>query len=292
MGLLQRILHRVEHWLTKEHEDKSFPMSDFERLRHEIKPGDVLLVEGKSRVADVIKTITQSRWSHAALYIGRLHDIENPRMRERVRTFFDGQPDIQLIAESQLGLGTVIRPLYVYDKRHLRICRPRDLRYQDGQQVISYAVQRLGTEYNVRQIFDLARFYLPWSILPRRIQSTLFEWQPGGHTRTVCSTMIAEAFASINYPILPLIKRGEGNTVRLFQRNPLLNVPSDFDYSPYFDIIKYPFFAFSNEENPAYRMMPWEGQVSLSDDEKYLYVDVDWKAHEQSRKGPSRRPES
>ncbi|MFC3852990.1 YiiX/YebB-like N1pC/P60 family cysteine hydrolase [Salinispirillum marinum] len=288
--MLTRLLKRVEGWLTKEHEDNSYPMSDFERLRHEIKPGDVLLVEGKSRVAEVIKTVTQSRWSHAALYIGRLHDIEDPRLRERIRQFFDGQPDIQLIAESQLGLGTVIRPLYVYDQKHLRICRPRDLRYRDGQQVIAYAVNRLGTEYNIRQIFDLARFYLPWSIFPRRLRSSLFEWQLGGHTRTVCSTMIAEAFASIHYPILPLIKRGDGNQIRLFQRNPLLNVPSDFDYSPYFDIIKYPFFTFASEENPAYRMMPWEGQVSLSDDEKHLYVDVDWKAAEQARQSMPRRP--
>ena len=53
--------------------------------------------------------------------------------------------------------------------------------------------------------------------------------------------MIAEAFATVQFPILPLVQRDEGDHMQLFRRNPKLCTPSDFDYSPYFEIIKYPF---------------------------------------------------
>ena len=69
--------------------------------------------------------------------------------------------------------------------------------------------------------------------------------------------MIAEAFGHIQFPILPLVKRIEGDRVQLFRRNPKLCVPSDFDYSPYFDIIKYPFLDFHHYAEQ--RLLPWRG---------------------------------
>ena len=72
-------------WLNREKPHREFPLSDFERIRYELKPCDVLLIEGRSRVSDVIRLITQSPWSHAALYIGRLHDIEDPEIRAAIQ---------------------------------------------------------------------------------------------------------------------------------------------------------------------------------------------------------------
>ena len=40
------------------------------RLAACLRPGDVLLVEGQTRVSVAIKYLTQSTWSHAALYVG------------------------------------------------------------------------------------------------------------------------------------------------------------------------------------------------------------------------------
>lgn len=263
MGLTSKnkLINAIVNWLIHERPPSPVPMSDYERTRYEIKPGDVILVEGRSRVSDVIKAVTQSCWSHAALYIGRVHEIEDPVARQRVKQFFDGQPDVQLIVESELGLGTVVRPLSTYDRDHLRICRPRDLTFSDAQKVIGYAISRLGTDYDVRQIFDLLRFLVPWIILPRRWRSSLFTTHVGQTTKTVCSTMIAEAFGSIQYPILPLVKRSENHEIRIYRRNPKLCTPSDFDYSPYFDIIKYPFMNFANSQ-PHYRLLPWDGENS------------------------------
>src|SRR6516162_8844122 len=39
-------------------------------LRDTLRPGDVLLVEGKGRISGGIKYLTQSTWSHSALYVG------------------------------------------------------------------------------------------------------------------------------------------------------------------------------------------------------------------------------
>ena len=41
-----------------------------ELLEATLRPGDVLLVEGESRVSMAIKVLTQSNWSHAALFVG------------------------------------------------------------------------------------------------------------------------------------------------------------------------------------------------------------------------------
>jgi hypothetical protein len=329
--MLNWIRNAIVSWLTHATPLPATPLSDFQRIRCELRPGDVLLLEGRSRVSEVIKMITQSSWSHAALYIGQLKDIEDPQLRQevmrhvyhpvqpmetqRVTPFAEcsgyteqgggvinsaslpqpqrsqrepptsshtttfsgsasGEPDSTAqqhwIVESELGLGTVVRTLDVYEGEHMRICRPKGLRAVDQQRVMAYAIERLGTAYDVRQIFDLARFLFPWFIMPRRWRSTLFSRQPGGNTYTVCSTMIAEAFHSVQFPILPLVKRVVGGQVRLFRRNPKLCVPSDFDYSPYFDIIKYPFLDM--HDYGQRQLQPWEGTVVLTDEERELYL--------------------
>ena len=268
--MINWIRNAVISWLQHKRPLPSTPLSDFERIRHEVRPCDVILVEGRSRVSEVIKLVTQSTWSHAALYIGRLHDIEDPLLQDSLRRHYIGTADKQLIIESELGMGTVVRPLTTYEQEHLRICRPRGLGYSDSQEIVRYAIGRLGTAYDVRQIFDLLRFLFPWFIMPRRWRSSLFSTNPGASTHTVCSTMIAEAFGSIHFPILPLVKRVEDDKVRLYMRNPKLCVPSDFDYSPYFDIIKYPFLDI--HDYAEQRLSPWDGAGELTKEERELYV--------------------
>src|SRR5713226_9764641 len=49
-----------------------FTPSDPESLRQSLAPGDVLLVEGNNHISGVIKYLTQSTWSHSALYVGSI----------------------------------------------------------------------------------------------------------------------------------------------------------------------------------------------------------------------------
>ena len=111
-------------WLNKDKPPRQFPLSDFDRICHELRPCDVILVEGRSRVSNVIRWLTNSPWTHAALYIGRLHDIEDEELRAEVASHYDGAPEDRLMIESLLGYGTIIRPLKTYREEHLRICRP------------------------------------------------------------------------------------------------------------------------------------------------------------------------
>ncbi len=255
----QKLTDFINHWLTRDGPPPATPLCDFNRLRFEIRPGDVILVEGRSRVAEVIKIITQSPWSHAALYIGRLFDVRSPALRARLEAEYEGDPGDQLILEALLGEGTVINPLSKYQHDHMRICRPDGLSAEDAQTVLSYAIKRLGNEYDLRQILDLARFIFPWSFLPRRWRSSLFQHNAGTPTRTVCSTLLAEAFSEVDFPILPFIDRSEDGSLRLFKRNPKLFAPRDFDYSPYFHIIKYPFIGLN--DIGLYRRLPWSKEV-------------------------------
>ena len=259
----------VVDWLNKEKQPSKVPMSHFERIRYETKACDIILVEGRTRISEVIKIITQSSWSHAALYIGRLHDIEDPKFRAKVADHFGDAPDTQLIIESLLGFGTVVRPLSDYKDDHIRICRPKGLSYKDSQQAVNFAISRLGLDYDLRQILDLARFLFPWTILPRRWRSSLFEHNAGRPTETVCSTMIAEAFAYVQFPILPLVRQTRDNQVRLYRRNPKLCTPKDFDYSPYFEIIKYPFIDCC--DYGTYRLLPWHGSGALIEEDSSLF---------------------
>ena len=229
MGIFSRtISDPIMRWLAHQRPLREFPLSDFERMRYELRPGDVILLEGRSRVANVIRSVTNSPWSHAALYLGRLHDIEDADIRELVDVHCNPKRTDQLIIESQLGLGTIVRSLEVYRGEHLRICRPKGIQIGDVQEILNYAVHQLGKAYDIRQILDLMRFLFPWGVFPRRWRSSLFQHNAGAETKQVCSTMIAEAFGRVQFPILPLMKRDDTKKVKLFRRNPKLCTPQRF----------------------------------------------------------------
>ena len=257
------LINKISIWLTKNRSPKRAYLCDFNRIRQEVHLADVLLIEGRNHVSEVIKKVTQSPWSHATLYIGRFHDIDDPAVRERLKQHYDGPPEEQLIIESILGKGTIVSPLSKYKDDHIRICRPQGISRTDAHSVASFAVARLGIKYNIRHIFDLYRLLVPWSILPRTWRSTLFRAAPGMPTHDICSSMIAKAFASVHFPILPLIQQDEKERFSLIRRNPHLFTPSDFDYSPYFAIIKYPIFGLA--DHTLYRHLPWQNDVISHD---------------------------
>lgn len=258
--LLRWLYNKATQWLSKEEPPSPIPLCDFNRLGFELRTGDVILVEGRSRVSEVIKIITQSPWSHSILYVGRLYDIADPDLRSVISYHYDGDPEDQLIIEAMIGRGTIISSLGKYKHDHLRICRPAGLSPKDAEAVIGYSVKQLGWDYDVRQILDLARFFFPWSFLPRRWRSSLFQHNAGGPTRTVCSTLLAEAFNAVDFPILPFIDRADDGSVRFRKRNPRLFAPRDFDYSPYFSIIKYPYLGINDVG--VYHRLPWtEGDL-------------------------------
>ena len=131
---------KIIGWLVKEPQYVGTPLCNIDRMRFELRPGDVVLVEGRSRISEVIKLITQSSWTHACLYIGRIYDIEDPDLRHEVMSFYRGDPNEQLIIEAMLGQGTIVEPITKYKKDHLRICRPKGYPHRTARKSLPIAL--------------------------------------------------------------------------------------------------------------------------------------------------------
>ena len=219
-----------------------FTPSDPAALRQSLEPGDVLLVEGNSRISSAIKYLTQSTWSHAALYVGAI-----PGANTR-----DCEPHV--LIEAEVGEGVVSSPLSKYYSYHTRICRPVGLSQEDCETVCSYAIERIGFDYDFRNLIDLMRYLIPLPV-PQRWRRRMIALGSGNPTRLICSALIAQAFEVVRYPILPKITRLESTAARreiLQIRHSSLYAPRDFDISPYFQIVKP-----SLVENLNYKFMDW-----------------------------------
>ena len=205
-----------------------------EQLRRTLQPCDVLLVEGNRRISTAIKYLTQSTWSHAALYIGN---------RVAGNT---ADPDPPLLLEVDLLQGVWLVPLSRYAHFHTRICRPVGLSESDRERIIESAAARIGQQYDLKNIIDLARYLLPTPPVPVRWRRRMIALGSGEPTRAICSPLIAQLFQSAGYPILPHVETrpaprpGCDDCVEeiLHIRHHSLFAPRDFDISPYFAVVK------------------------------------------------------
>ena len=190
------VLDRTGRWLARFLAREStgyrpYTPSDPETLRAILQPGDILLIEGNQRLSAAIKYLTQSTWSHAGLYVGD-------------RFVTPGEEDRVLI-EVTLEEGCIASPLSKYRNFNTRICRPVGLTDADRKAVVDFMVGSIGLRYDTKNLIDLARYLLPTPPVPVRWRRRLIAFGSGDPTRAICSTLIAEAFGRIRYPILPSI---------------------------------------------------------------------------------------
>ncbi len=257
MQLLRNLTQYLIFWLSKVREQRDHGLSDFDKIRAELKPCDVLLIQGRSLADRKIQAVSQSVWSHSSLYIGRLVDIQDPDLKTIIEHFHAGSSTTPLVVESCLGKGITLRPLSDYEHEHTRLCRPKSLRDKDAEQVIRFAINRLGTHSGTGHFFDLMRFIFPWSLLPASWRRSAFRKWAGRHTVNSSADFIAECFGFIQFPIFPLVRTNDDQGVRLYRRPPRLCLPCDIDMSPNFEIIKYPFIDFKLYANE--QLIPWKG---------------------------------
>ncbi|NMM27777.1 MAG: lipo-like protein [Glaciimonas sp.] len=231
LGWLGRRLARFLTRTTHVHSTGSVTAPD--RLLACLEPCDVLLVEGNSRVSTAIKYLTQSTWSHAALYVGT-HLVDA-----------GGNPDHCFI-EADITDGIRSVGIDAFVGSHTRICRPVGLLESDCRKLTAFAIARIGNQYDLRNVLDLARYLLPTPPVPLRFRRRMLALGSGDPTRAICSTLIAQAFQSIRYPILPITDTRNADRPDcpacieeiLRVRHHSLFAPRDFDVSPYFQIIK------------------------------------------------------
>ncbi len=247
------VLKRIGRYLLKRLE---MPLPSYEQriinnmqnLYREIRPGDVLLVEGRSKLTQIIQIITKSAWSHAAIYVANRLDHTTD---DGVQSILNGlgETDRQhMLIEADAGNGVIAVPLNKYQDFNIRICRPFGISPPHLKAVMDDAIGNLGNHYDHENLTDLVLLLLPPFLNPfrkRTVQACL-----GGCTeyKVICSGMIANAFQKVGYPIVPallpasdvdnhLINDPYGS--KLIMRHFSQIVPRDFDLSPNFEIVKY-----------------------------------------------------
>ena len=226
MGIQHAVGSRLASYLSKtlpgyhRHDAVSI-----EAIAAVLQPGDVVLVEGGTRISVAIKYLTQSSWSHSCLYVGE----------------YGGSASQPNLLEADLQNGVRLVALEHYSEFNLRICRPVSLAEQDLERLIARAKAKLGHQYDLKNVVDLMRYLIQKPAVPNRYRRAMIGLGSGEPTRAICSTLLAEAFQSIDYPILPI--RGEDTGVEgevpIFYRRHFTHVtPRDFDLSPYFQVVK------------------------------------------------------
>jgi hypothetical protein len=230
--------------------------NNIDKLKKTLRKGDVLLVEGDQRVSQVIRYLTQSSWSHCALYIGDELLHGDPQRAADLRERF-GDDAQHLIIEAELGLGVCASPISKYERFNIRICRPQGLHRDDVAVLLGYVIARIGQRYDIRHIVELLRFFFPVSIVPRRWRNAALTFGSDRRHAVICSSLLGEAFARIGYPILPdvtisdaylpplawwkrVVIRKEPRPLAKFRHHGAAFVtPRDFDLSPYFEVVKF-----------------------------------------------------
>ena len=190
-----------------------------------LEMGDIVLVDGNTRISTAIKYLTQSTWSHACLYVGE-----------------KGADSSQLnLLEADLKNGVHLTNLDHYANFNLRICRPVNLNDAEAAELVEFAKQRIGHQYDLKNVVDLIRYVIQKPAVPNRYRRSLLSLGSGEPTKAICSTLIAESFQSISYPILPRrnSEGGRSGEVPLLYKPHFTHfTPRDFDLSPYFRIVK------------------------------------------------------
>jgi Permuted papain-like amidase enzyme, YaeF/YiiX, C92 family len=231
--------------------------NDMANLKRYIRKGDVVLFEGNERISEVIKYLTQSSWSHSALYVGDEPLRRDPQLRRELLEKFGDEANY-LVVEALVESGVTLSPLSKYREFNMRVCRPYGLASDDLRKALDMALNAIGDTYDIRNIVDLARYFLPLTLVPRRLRRKALQFGSGEPTRVICSSLIAECFHSVRFPIVPrfeeppvplsendgairrMIARRDGRRYGVLKMiSPTLITPRDFDLSPYFEIVKF-----------------------------------------------------
>jgi hypothetical protein len=230
------IIRYIEKPLANYQAYQFIPLAE---LESNMQPGDILLVEGNQRISSAIKYLTQSTWSHAAYYVGRDAGLT------------DKYGHTASLVEADLGDGVVGVSMTKYLGYNTRICRPALITPADNQAVQKFVIDAIGMSYDIKNVLDLARFLLPQPPVPQRWRRRMIALGSGEPSQAICSTLIARAFQSVGYPILPQITRENQREIMRIRHHSLFT-PRDFDLSPYFEVIKP-----TIQKRPDYKTFEW-----------------------------------
>lgn len=215
-----------------------------------IKPGDVLLVEGRSEMSRIVKLLTNSHWSHSAIYVGNALIHSDRIDRDLYLNRYGDDADCMLI-EAFSGEGVIASSLKKYKDHNIRLCRPYGITESDVNQVLGQLIGKLGMHY----VLAIAMMALNSVWKPRSNHMIRACLGNCNDYEVICSGMIAQAFQSVGYPIVPALAPRANNDGfsgenpyggGLIMRHYTQITPKDFDLSPNFEIIKFNIIGTSN----------------------------------------------
>jgi len=191
--------------------------ADTRALAAVLDRGDVLLSAGNTRCAALVARLTRSTWSHVSMYVGPLDDVSDPLC----------------IVEADIAGG--VRPIRLSQLEARRVCvlRPNGLDDTERRRLADSVVSRIGSEYDLRHAWMLARNLVVsrWRARLGSIATT----HGKGATRFICSSLIAHAFALIGHSILPVESlRGRADVA-----DHAYLTPADFERAAVFEIVWY-----------------------------------------------------
>jgi uncharacterized protein YycO len=166
-----------------------------------LRPGDVLLTEGNTRAAALVRRLTRSPWSHVSIYVGPLETGDDPRC----------------IIEADIGAGVRAVPLSEFNGQRARIVRPSGLNETDRRRLADWLVRHIGDPYDLAHAWALCRWFLRLPA-PRTMVVDA--------KRFICSSLLVQAFLFVGHPIATSQARSV--------------VPRDFENAAGFEIVKAP----------------------------------------------------
>ena len=173
MFMLRKIGTHLARYLSEPRDEISLGTTKPDRLTASLQKCDVLLVEGSSRISSAIKYLTQSSWSHAAIFAG---DAIKPS---------SGHDEKRVLVEADLVEDVRAIPLSDYESMHTRICRPIGLSEEEIDSVLQHVISRIGHTYDLKNIADLARYFITTPPVPGNWKRRMIAFGSGDPTRAI-----------------------------------------------------------------------------------------------------------
>lgn len=149
-------------------------------------PGDVLLSDGNTRAAAIVRRVTRSPWSHVSMYVGPL----------------EAGPDPRCIVEADVAAGVRAVRLSELKGLHLRVLRPSGLNDLERRHLADWVTSRIGDHYDLAHAWMLATKLLRLPLGPR-LRPAVSMAQSA--TQFICSSLLAQAFMLLGYQIMPAL---------------------------------------------------------------------------------------
>jgi hypothetical protein len=140
-------------------------------------------------------------------------------------------PDPRCIVEADIAAGVRSIRLSELTGLNVRVLRPVALNDTDRGRLAEWVVSRIGGEYDLKHAWALARSFL--RLPPKSDLAPASSGFAGSATRFICSSLLANAFALVGYPILP-VRKAVIAVSAADQRN---IIPGDFETAPVFEVV-------------------------------------------------------